>query len=396
MHLIKVLHAFYRCLKKRNDKEFMDYVLLEKHGRSMNMNINYDAAMSGQKRALICYLPTDNYEHIDLKAAYHVNQIERYQIVRSFIKHDYCIDVCHCLDVKAIGKLAKEKYDLIFGFGTAYIQAIKQWPDALHIIYYTESPYWYSKQQEMFRIQKFKEKTGIDKELVRTGVHYYEDDEKRSDVIICKCDEALFDKVNKPIYRIVPHGLKSLIIDQNLFLNRSEKHFLVFSMFGYVHKGIDLLIDVVKKHPDWHLHLCGNTDEMDKDRFEYHYSNIHVEGYLLVHDIHYRELVEQCMFVLLPSCSEATGSGVVTCMRHGLIPIVSRRIGLEYCGEDKVFFFEEISEAYIEKRLEQCIHMNRQDLEEMSDRIYEYANKEFSIEAFSTKMDSCIDNILAQ
>lgn len=373
----------------------MDYVILEKHGTPINMNINYDATINNQKKVLICYLPTDEYEHVTREKVYHTNKVERYQIIKSFIKKNYCIDVCHCLDEKAIGKLSSERYDVIFGMGTAYKQAIKKWPDAVHIIYYTESPFWYSKQQESLRIQMFCEKTGIHKKLVRTDVFYHEDDEKEADAIICMCDENLFYKLEKPIYRITPHGLKSIGIDKNLFEKRDERHFLVFGTVGYVHKGIDLLIDVFKNHPDWHLHICGDATEMNRDGYEYHYQNICMEGFLSVNDVRYRELVEQCMFIVLASCAEATPSGVITGMRHGLIPIVSKKLGMEYCGEDKVFFFEELSEQCIEERIQHCVEIGREVLRNMSDSIYQYANTEFTIETYTSKMDYCIDSILA-
>lgn len=393
MKLIKVLHAWYRCIKKRNDQEFMDYVILDKRPASVNMNINFDATLSGQKRVLICYLPLDEYEQAGIKEIYHPNKIEKYQIIKAFISNNYCIDICHCLDEKAVRKLAEGNYDVIFGFGPAYHQAIKQWPNAYRIIYYTESPFWYSRQQEMFRIQMFEKKTGVRKRLVRTGVFYHEDDEKTANAVICMCDKKLFDAIDNPVYRILPYGLKSSKINGNLFAHRDEKHFLVFGMAGYVHKGVDLLIDVIKNHPDWHLHLCGDTREMDKDGFEYHYPNVHLEGFMSVNDLRYKELVEQCMFILLASCSEGMPTGIITGMRHGLIPIVSRNIGMEYCGEDKAFFFDELSEQDIEKQLKQCVAIAREKLEYRSNYIYEYANKEFSIGAFSERMNQCIGNI---
>lgn len=395
MHLIKVLHAFYRCLKKRNDKEFMDYVLKERHGEPINININYDAAMREQKRVLICYLPINEYKDIDVEQMSHTNKIERYQIIRSFIKKGYCVDICHCLDRKAILKLADVHYDVIFGFGHTYRAAYTQWPDAKHIIYFTESPYWYSKQQETERLQMFRERTGIEKAMKRTGTWYEEDDENKADVIVCMCEEKLFVKTGKPVYRIAPYGFKSNIIDENLFAERNENHFLVFGIFGYVHKGVDLLIDVVKKHPDWHLHICGDPAELDEDGYDYIYPNIHMEGYIHVNDVRYKELVQKCMFVILASCSEGMPTGVITGMRHGLIPVVSSNIGMEYCGEEKAVFFDELSERGIEKTLERCTKADRTVLQNMSHSIYEYANDEFSIQAFTKRMDSCLDDILS-
>jgi glycosyltransferase involved in cell wall biosynthesis len=372
----------------------MDYVILEKRPWLMTMNVNLDATVSNQKRVLVCYLQLDEYEQVNVKEIHHANKIEKYQIIKGFIQHDLCIDVCHCLDEKSVKSLSKGDYDYIFGFGPAYHQAIRQWPNAYRILYMTESPFWYSLKQETDRIQIFRKKTGIQKELVRTGVFYGRDDEKTADAIVCMCSKQFFSGINKPVYRIVPHGIKSNLIDSNLFEKRSEKHFLVFGTTGYVHKGVDMLVDVVKKHPDWHLHLCGNTAEMDEDGFAYSFPNIHAEGYLSVNDLRYKELVEQCMFVLLASCSEGMPTGIITCMRHGLIPIVSKNIGMEYCGEDKIFFFNELSENDIEAGLKQCVSMDREKLRHMSDSIYEYANEEFSIEAFSGNIADCIGSIL--
>ena len=109
-----------------------------------------------------------------------------------------------------------------------------------------------------------------------------------------------------------------------------RRHFLFYASKGGVGKGVDLAIEAFAGL-DAHLWICALMDGRWRALFRSELSapNMHYVGWIEPRGARFRELVERCNYVLLPSCSEGQSHSVVECMAHGLIPVVSRSCGLD-------------------------------------------------------------------
>lgn len=204
--------------------------------------------------------------------------------------------------------------------------------------------------------------------------------------------EAKYYKhLNKPIRRIFQTSFgnnKSCLIN-----NRVCDKYLVFGTDGFVHKGIDLLIEVFRKHKEWELYLCGSniTNKMDEYGYK-QYENIYDCGYISVESENFTELVEQCTYILLPSCSECMSTGVLTGMRHGLIPVVSKGNGFddfsEYC-----YFFEGYHLDEIEATIKSLEELLEEDIKKKAVIVKEFAEREFTLEKFESNMYHALEEI---
>jgi hypothetical protein len=69
-------------------------------------------------------------------------------------------------------------------------------------------------------------------------------------------------------------------------------------------------------------------------------------------------------------------------MRHGLIPVTMRGTGMdeleEYCE-----YFEDYRIDVVERKLCELSQKGKYELEVMSDRIYVYANENFTLEKYT-------------
>jgi glycosyltransferase involved in cell wall biosynthesis len=158
---------------------------------------------------------------------------------------------------------------------------------------------------------------------------------------------------NVPVYPFNNYGFKEteFVFDSKDF-SMARKHFLFFASKSQMQKGLDLLLEIFPKHPHLHLYICsGYKRERDfcacyhKELYET--ANIHPIGYVRVNGSEYNELVGKCAYVILPSCSEGQSGSVVQCMYSGLIPLVTKEVGID--TEDFGITFTDDSLEEIEK-----------------------------------------------
>ena len=362
-------------------------------GEHIVCNINYQDEKK-QKRVLISYLDlikTDS--ELCEEGAVHTNRLELFQIIRYFIEQDYIVDVCANYDVDAVEIIRKHKYDIVFGLGEVFRRVAAE-TDAYRILYLTENPYEISYMREKERIDYFYERTGKRIDFQRTGSFFKKDDVKLADAIICFGDDKFLSHLNIPVRRILP----SMIYNEKFsdFSKRGKTNFLVLGTDGFVHKGNDLLIEVFNKHPEWDLYMCGHSIE-DTAR-EYGYilnSNIHNCGYIDIRSDDFVELAEKCMFILLPSCSEAASTGVMTGMSHGMIPIIMKDNGMDnlmqYCE-----FFENYKIESIEKKILEVTNQSIESLVDKGKIVSEYAKKAYSLQKFTKDFAETFEKIIKQ
>ncbi|HKM01642.1 MAG TPA: glycosyltransferase [Sedimentibacter sp.] len=355
-----------------------------------NINLN---PVGYQRSVLICYVDyTLISKQIENNNLCHSIPKEEMVIIRRFIECDYVIDVCGYDAISVIPMIENKKYDIIFGFGDVYREMSIRNPLSQKILYLTESPAEYSFEKEKERIDYFYLRTGIKIEMVRSGVCFKVGDIELSDIIINMCESSLIEKYNIKNYKICPSGLVNA-----KFIHKTDKKdikkFMWFGSMGIIHKGLDILVDTFEKTKDCQLFVCGaNEKEIEKYKISLNKNNIRNCGFVNVNSQLFIELVDQCAYMILPSCAEATSTSVITCMRHGMIPVITRNLGFneffEFC-----YFLEDYHIEYMEQKIKELSNNNIEDMKKLSSQIYQRFNKKFSINTFNHEFKSILDEI---
>ena len=116
--------------------------------------------------------------------------------------------------------------------------------------------------------------------------------------------------------------------------SKAKEHFLWFGSSGLLHKGLDLLIDIFSKRRDIYLHICG-ASKKEKDFFDYYgpalskSKNIINHGFVDIKSEEFKNIMDQCAFIIFPSVSEGGAPAVLnTIANGGLIPILTKSTGL--------------------------------------------------------------------
>ena len=364
---------------KRQIKQILRKMHLQKMGEEQFVaDINRDCTKE-QKKILLCYLDYARTVRELRQNFGHTNRQEMMQMIKVCIDNDWCIDVCGCNDMYAREYIRADYYDYILGFGENFRYAKEKNPKALAIIYMTENPHDISCERESERLAYFKERTGRTFHLERTGVYYQKDDEKNADAVICLGDENYFPK-DKKVVRIWPSALKNPTFRLD-FSEKKKTNFMVYGTDGFVHKGNDILIEIFAKHPEWNLYLCGARGAEKAKEAGYQLPpNVHAVGFVDTMSEQFNEIVGKCYYLLLPSCSEAPSTAVLTGMRHGMLPVVSRGIGLDGL-EDYLAYFSDYHIETVEGMLEQLVSQETDEscLQEKSRHSMEYADTHYRL-----------------
>ena len=142
--------------------------------------------------------------------------------------------------------------------------------------------------------------------------------------------------------------------------------------------------------------MCGSNIESTTRELGYTLNgNIHDCGYVDVGSDFFIELAEKCMFVVLPSCSEAASTAVMTGMCHGMIPVIMKGNGMDeltqYCE-----FFDDYRVESIEKKLIEVTEKSLDELVNKGEIICEYAKEEYSLRKFTQNFEEAFDDIMKE
>lgn len=355
------------------------------------LGINYDC-LKNQKRILVCYMDYGRTAYSMRYARTHTNLQEMFQMIKVLIDMDFCIDVCDCNNPEAALEMPSDYYDYILGFGDMFRLARERNPKAYTILYMTENPYAVSKAGEQQRIEYFYERTGKKITFTRTGRFYHDGDEQLADAVICLGETEYFS--NKIVKRVYPTAIKNSSYTDNICKDRKSTNFIVLGVKGFVHKGNDLLIEVFNKHPEWKLYMCGKEIQQECKKYEIKLpQNVINCGFVDIESQEFLELARICTYVLLPSCSEGMSTGLLTGMRHGMIPVTTRGTGMDklskYCQ-----YFEGYQIEQIEEKLSCLVNMNANEIERISKSIYEYANRVFIADTYAVNLKKALVDIM--
>jgi len=203
----------------------------------------------------------------------------------------------------------------------------------------------------------------------------------------------------KPIYKLpqAPPTVYPWLDDKEFAACRAS--FLWFSSHGFVHKGLDLVLEAFAEMPDYHLYVCGPLKKEVDFVAAYHKElyetpNIHVVGWVDVESQEFMMMAKQCLGVVYLSCSEAGGANVLICMHAGLIPLVSYESSVDV--EDFGVLFKDNSVKTIKSVVQMVSGLPSDQLQQMARKAWEFARANHTREKFTEEYNECILNIVGK
>lgn len=374
---------------------------ISRHFQILDMdNINRDLANPCQKRVFFSYksLLNKDIENVAHAQIQHINQMIHY-----LIQKDYCIDLCDCQDLTAFERHNGIKYDQILGFGPLYEKCCNEWTVKQKILFVTENNPAVVEEKYEERLRYFNKRhphINTKKTIVRKGFYTLKQFEQSNYGIILNSEynaESMLPYFSK-YGRINANAIrnKSYVYNSQEILKVTssvKKKFVWFGSGGFIHKGLDVLLDAFASLEDCELNVYGLYDE-EKALFDKLKSpnTINRGRVSVMSDDFIKNVVLGNTYVIYPSCSEAMNTGVATCMAHGLIPIVTKECGFDCCEGMVV-----LDDYHVETIVDTIKELSKLSVEEIEKRrqyIYDYADKAFSLECFTTKFNTIMDSFI--
>ena len=136
------------------------------------------------------------------------------------------------------------------------------------------------------------------------------------------------------------------------------KNFIYYSGSGFLHKGLDLVIEFFIKNPQLKLFICSASYEKQFLKF-YNLSkfpNIKYEGNVKEDSKKARNMFKKCGFIISMNCSGGGSAALAVGRRYGLIPVVWKN---EDCNPKACFFINQENYYGMKKAIMKAIKINK-------------------------------------
>lgn len=352
-----------------------------------------------QPKVLICYLTEPLFESED-KSVEHPKNFQMMQLLTYFIDKSYCVDICNYVNGD-IFRDATLSYDVIIGQGPSYDIAINQLHHRCSILFLTENNPELVNLNYNERIKYFQERhpfLNYKKSIKRTGVFNISSIQD-SNAILAINSRYSAESLKRYCDNVYPITVNSIgnshMIENNSAIVRNKRNFVWLGSVGFIHKGLDILLDVFRALPEYTLNVYGVPKSEMGLWNKLKSKNTHLHPYIDVTSERFiEEVVKQNTFVISLSCSEGIQTGIATCMRCGLIPIVTKDCG--YDEHESIIILKDYHVEYIIKELRKIAALDDYILREKSYLAQSFSNYKYTNEQFLIELHSALNNILIQ
>lgn len=323
-----------------------------------------------KKNGLIVYITNPFFTNENPHSNYEQSRI----IARILFDFKYNVDIIDYIYYKDIN-IENKKYDLIILVDINQYQYFAKYKnDKCKVVgYLTGSNLEFSNLAERLRLKYFYFRHNIMLKERRTVRNLYS----------CECVKSIdafflignqftlstYKKLKlKNVFMIANNANRKSVTTDINFDKKNSKSFLYLGSSGQILKGLDILLDVFCKNPDLKLYLCGG-DFNERDFWNF-YSNIIDScrnivklGFLDIESSEFKDVVDECCYIVSLSSSEGCSGSVLSGMSYGLVPIITRETGV-----DSIYsvIVDDVNIENVENIIRQCSNIDLEKIKEYS------------------------------
>jgi len=326
----------------------------------------------------------------------HTNHWESHAIVHTFLELGYNVDI---VDYDNFRFIPQKNYNVFLSARTN-LQRIAGYlkKDCIKIAH-IDMAHWITNNLSAYRrLKALQERKGI----TLTNIKFAEINWaiEHADYAIVLGNQFTIDTyryANKPIYRVPISTCERYPYQRAKNFDKCRNNFLWFGSHGFVHKGLDLVLEAFADMPDYNLYVYGPVDD-EKEFSNVYYKelnetpNIHSMGWVDVSSDDFIDALTNCVAVVYPSCAEGGGGSVINCMHAGLIPIVSYESSVDVGAFG--WILDDSTAAEIKKAVKHVANLPTEELQRMSLSSWEFVNANHTRETFAHEFRCVIEKII--
>lgn len=304
----------------------------------------FDRFLSEKRgRALLYYKTEEFFLRGMMSDLSHPNNWESFQMARILNELGFIVDIIdRTAEMQDVKKL-KDEYDIFIGLGVGdsgkyFADICERVPKAVKILFAMGPEPELSNRITAKRHDEFLERFPGNEIVYRRMIHDIDIERfmKYADAVMTCCNDwgiEGYKKFGKQIERIWLSSYPGLSTTEEEIRQKDQKKFLYFGGNGNIMKGLPLTIEVFHNLPELTLYIGGPTGEEDFNKIMKPMldssPNINFIGFMDVKGDTFRDISSESGYVILPSSSEGCATSVTTCMRRGLVPVVTIEDGVD-------------------------------------------------------------------
>lgn len=201
----------------------------------------------------------------------------------------------------------------------------------------------------------------------------------------------------KRIYRI-PVPVSTDCPEPTKDFESVRRTFVWFGSRGFVHKGLDLVLEAFSEMPQYKLLVCGPIDRDPVFQKAYHrelyqQENIETIGWVDVASETFKGIANKALAVVYPSCAEGQSGGVITCMSTGMIPVVSNQSGVDV-PDGGGLVLDELSVEEIKRVVDSLAQRPPAELSAMATKAWAYVQENHTKERYVARYREVLEDVL--
>lgn len=313
MNMNAVVRRAWRRLRGVNDRT----ITLPPHG-----------AAPARGRVLLSYIIDGVMARSEAEIPHsHPHFWETWAMAECFRDEGYTVDVIHWTRWKTLPRL---DYDIYVDVRRNFDRFSSQLPGAcLNIAHMDTAHYRVHNGNQLQRLEALRSRRGI----TLSPFKLVEENQaaEHADLITVLGNAftmGTFAYAGKPVVRIRLSNAFECDFPERKDFDAVRRRFLWLGSEGFVHKGLDLVLEAFAARPELELVVCGpirNEPEFARAFSDllFRTPNIRTEGWIDICGPKFREITSSCVGMVYPSCSEGGAGCVINAMHAGLIPIVN-------------------------------------------------------------------------
>lgn len=357
-----------------------------------------------KKNALIIYAPWavkafSERTYLERNFNGHSMHWESIEMVKCLFELGYNIDYADC--TAPLPTISWKKYHLIIDErGNLYDHIAEI--ECAKIFYATGCHWSFHNKAEELRVNEFNQHFNLN----------FSAERKVAPILSCEVADITTYFGNNFQKQLFPNPQKTFSLNlSTVFLPGSKaihsvaerrKNFIWMGSRGFIHKGLDIVLEAFVNQPYLNLHIC--TDLTIEPEFYTWFkvltesaNNIFYHGFLDVSSSLFSSIIRQCIAIPYLSCSEGGAGAVLQAMQFNCFPIVcestalrGQEFGIVLKGRRREELLQELNLSLIEiKALPDSV------LEEMTITSSEYSRKHHSRHAYTDSFNNLLSLVHA-
>ncbi len=328
----------------------------------------------------------------------HTHDWESWQMAQSFMDKGYAVDV---IDYRNHRFKPDKRYDFFISARTNLESIAKRLNDDCIKVAHLDTAHWlFNNHAAYTRLLDLQQRRGV----TLTNIKMVEPNRAievadLATILGNRFTMETYSYAGKEIHRI-PISTPTLYPwDDEKDFDRCRNNYLWFGSSGFVHKGLDRVLEAFATMPAHRLTVCGPLESerafveaYRKELFET--PNIETVGWIDINGPEFRKLARNTVGLIYPSCAEGGGGSAITCMHAGLIPLVTHETSVDI-GEGGILLHDAAIPT-IQDAVESLSTLPAGQLKQRARQAWETARQRHTREIFARHFDAFITEVLGK